>query len=51
MGESLASPLLSLLDDPTDPLGPGASRTDDDMACRQVGLIDGGRLTGYLHAQ
>ena len=50
VGESVASPLLSLLDDPTDPLGPGASRTDDEgLACRQVGLIDGGRLTSYLH--
>ena len=50
LGESVASPLLSLLDDPTDPLGPGASRTDDEgLACRQVGLIDGGRLTSYLH--
>lgn len=50
LGESVASPLVSLLDDPTDPRAPGASLTDDEgLACRRVNLIDGGTLGSFLH--
>lgn len=50
LSESVASPLMTLLDDPTDARAPGASLTDDEgLACRRVELINGGALTSYLH--
>ncbi|MEZ5382866.1 MAG: TldD/PmbA family protein [Microthrixaceae bacterium] len=50
VGEAIASPLVSLADDPTDARAPGASLTDDEgLACRPVPLIEGGALTSYLH--
>lgn len=50
LGEVVASPLVTLLDDPTDPRAPGASLTDDEgLACRRVDLISGGTLAGFLH--
>lgn len=50
LGQAVASNLVTLLDDPTDPRAPGASLTDDEgLACRRVNLIDGGTLVGYLH--
>ena len=50
VGESVASPLVTLIDDPTDPLAPTADDTDGEgLATRTVPLISGGVLGGYLH--
>lgn len=50
VGESVASPSLTLLDDPTDPLAPTATDVDDEgLACRRVPLVDAGALVGFLH--
>lgn len=50
VGESVAAPIVTLRDDPTDPLAPTASEVDGEgLACRPVPLIDGGRLVGFLH--
>jgi PmbA protein len=50
VGEQIASPLLSLWDDPTDVRSFGADAHDGEgLVCRRVPLIDGGRLVGYLH--
>ena len=49
VGESVASPLVTLIDDPTDPLAPTADDTDGEgLATRTVPLISGGVLGGYL---
>ena len=48
-GEVVASPLLSIVDDPTDPLSLGADSTDGEgIACRPVPLITAGTLNGFL---
>ncbi len=48
-GETIASPLLTLTDDPTDPASLGARSSDGEgLACRPVSLIDSGELTGFL---
>ncbi|MFW2383056.1 MAG: TldD/PmbA family protein [Acidimicrobiales bacterium] len=48
-GEVIASPLLTLLDDPTDPRSLGADSTDGEgIACRPVPLITAGSLDGFL---
>ncbi len=50
VGETVASPLVHLLDDPTDPLAPTADDTDGEgLATRPVSLLAGGVLQGYLH--
>lgn len=50
IGEQVASPLVTLLDDPTDPLAPTADDTDGEgLACRPVPLIADGVLRGFLH--
>ena len=50
VGEPIASPLLTLVDDPTDPLSLGADTHDGEgLATRRVPLIEGGVLQGFLH--
>lgn len=50
VGETIASPLVLLLDDPTDPQSLGADRHDGEgLATRRVPLIDAGVLQGFLH--
>lgn len=50
VGEQVAAPGITLLDDATDPAAPTASDTDGEgLACRVVPLIDSGRLEGFLH--
>lgn len=50
VGEQIASPLLTLVDDPTDPASLGADRHDGEgLATRRVGLIADGVLQGFLH--
>ncbi len=50
VGEAVASPLVTLVDDPTDELAPSADDTDGEgLACRPVELLTGGVLQGYLH--
>ncbi|MGH9190586.1 MAG: TldD/PmbA family protein [Acidimicrobiales bacterium] len=49
-GEAVASPLLTLVDDPTDPRAYGAGRIDaEGLASRHNPLIDAGTLVGFLH--
>lgn len=50
VGEQIASPLLTLVDDPTDPVSLGADSHDGEgLATRRVPLIEGGVLQGFLH--
>jgi PmbA protein len=50
VGEQIASPLLTLVDDATDPASLGADTHDGEgLATRRIMLIDGGVLTGFLH--
>ncbi|MEZ5263011.1 MAG: TldD/PmbA family protein [Acidimicrobiales bacterium] len=50
LGQSIASPLLTLVDDPTDARSMGADTFDGEgLACRRNVLIDGGELRGFLH--
>ena len=50
MGENVASPLITLVDDPTNPKAFTASETDGEgLASRRNTLIDGGQLTTFLH--
>lgn len=50
MGETVASPLITLVDDPTDARAWGAAPYDDEgLATRSNAFIDGGVLTGYAH--
>jgi PmbA protein len=50
MGEPIASPLFTLVDDPTDPLSLGADSHDGEgLATRRVPLIVEGVLQGFLH--
>lgn len=50
VGEAIGSPLLTLVDDATDPSAPTASDVDGEgLACRTVPLITEGRLDGFLH--
>ncbi len=49
-GEQIASPLLSLVDDPTDRDSMGAGTFDGEgLACRRNVLIDAGVLQRFLH--
>jgi PmbA protein len=51
LGEPVASPLLSLVDDPTDSASSGTSVHDGEgLACRRTSIIEGGVLQGFLHA-
>jgi PmbA protein len=50
VGEQIASPLLFLVDDPTDPLSLGADDHDGEgLATRRNPLISAGVLDGFLH--
>ena len=49
VGEQIASPLLTLVDDPTNPISLGADSHDGEgLATRRVVLIEGGVLQGFL---
>ena len=50
VGEQIASPLLTLVDDPTDSRSFGADSYDGEgLACRPNVLIEAGVLQGFLH--
>ncbi len=50
LGEAVGSPLLSFLDDPTDPASLGADSHDGEgLACRPVPLVTDGVLEGFFH--
>jgi PmbA protein len=50
VGEAIASPLLTFIDDPTDPRSLGAESHDGEgLACRRNQLVVGGVLQGFLH--
>jgi PmbA protein len=51
VGEQVASPLLTLVEDPTDTRSWGATPVDDEgLATRRVPLIDAGVLGGFVHS-
>jgi PmbA protein len=50
VGEAIASPLLTFVDDPTDPRSLGAETHDGEgLARRRNELVAEGRLQGFLH--
>ncbi len=50
VGEPIASPLVTLVDDPTDAASLGADSHDGEgLATRRIPLIEGGTLRGFLH--
>lgn len=50
VGQAIASPLLTFVDDPTDPRSLGASVNDGEgLACRRNQLVVDGVLQGFLH--
>lgn len=50
VGEPIATPALTFLDNPTDPDSLGADSHDGEgLACRQVPLVEDGVLRGFLH--
>jgi PmbA protein len=50
VGEEIASPLLTFVDDPTDPRSLAADPFDGEgLASRRNALVDAGRLCGFLH--
>ncbi len=50
VGEQVGSPLLTIVDDPTNPASLGASTHDDEgLASRRVPLLADGVLEGFLH--
>ena len=49
VGEQIASPLITLVDDPTDPVSLGADSHDGEgLATRRIVLIEDGVLQGFL---
>ena len=51
VGEQVASPLLTLVEDPTDPRSWGATPIDDEgLATRPVPLVEAGVLAGFVHS-
>ncbi|MEY2995927.1 MAG: hypothetical protein RLZ86_550 [Actinomycetota bacterium] len=51
LGDEVASPLLTLVDDPTNPLAYTATDIDGEgLAARRNVLIDGGRLDRFVHS-
>ncbi|MDG2428151.1 MAG: TldD/PmbA family protein [Acidimicrobiales bacterium] len=50
MGDEVASPLLTLVEDPTNPAATSATATDGEgLATRRNVLISGGRLEQFVH--
>jgi PmbA protein len=50
LGDEIASPLVTLVDDPTDLRAFGASQTDGEgLACRRNVLVQGGVLDHFVH--
>lgn len=50
LGESIAAPVLSLMDDPLDPEALGATEYDSEgLAARRIPLIQGGVLQGFMY--
>lgn len=50
VSEQIGSPLLTIVDDPTNPDSPGAEPYDDEgLATRRVPLLRSGVLEGFLH--
>ena len=50
VGEVIASPLLSVIDDPTDARSFGATSVDSEgQTCKPLNLIEEGVLGGFLH--
>jgi PmbA protein len=50
VGDVIASPLLSIIEDPTDPRSFSADSHDGEgLACRPTSLISAGVLQGFLH--
>lgn len=50
VGDEIASPLLTVIEDPTDGRGFGATSHDaEGLACRPTTLLAAGRLEGFLH--
>ena len=50
VGENVATPALTFVDDPTDPASLGAESHDGEgLACRRVPLVEDGVLQGFLH--
>lgn len=51
LGDAIASPLVTLVDDPTNPLAYSATDIDGDgLAARRNVLIDAGRLQQFVHS-
>lgn len=51
VGEEVASPLVTLVDDPTNPLAYSATPVDGEgLATRRTSLVDGGVLQGFLQS-
>ena len=51
VGEQVASPLLTLVEDPTDARSWGATPVDaEGLATRRVPLVDAGVLQGFVHS-
>jgi PmbA protein len=51
VGEQVASPLVTLVEDPTDARSWGATPVDDEgLATRPVPLVGGGVLGGFVHS-
>lgn len=51
VGEQVSSPLLTLVEDPTDARSYGATPVDDEgLATRRVPLVEAGVLRGYVHS-
>jgi PmbA protein len=51
VGEQVGTPLLTLVEDPTDARAWGASSIDDEgLASRRVPLIEAGVLSGFVHS-
>jgi PmbA protein len=50
VGETITSPLLSVVDDPTDARSFGATSVDSEgQTCRPLHLVDSGVLGGFMH--
>ena len=50
-GEEVASPLVTLVEDPTNPAAMTATEADGEgLATRRVPLLEAGRLEGFLHS-